>query len=152
MGEGGPLHSTSRFHEKVVSDDGKGLVGAFSSWLRRRAKSFAYAGRGLALICSSQPNFQIHLVISGCAIAASWFFQFSTTEWLIVLLTISFVLTIETVNSALEKMVDLCQPDFHPLAKDAKDLCAAAVLIASSGALIVGVILFAPRILRTLAG
>jgi diacylglycerol kinase len=113
---------------------------------------FVYAGRGFALLCLTQPNFRIHIAASLCATALGWSFQISAVEWLILVTTITVVLTVEAVNTALEKMVDLCHPDRHPAARDAKDLSAAAVLIASNGALIVGVILFGPRFVRLLTG
>ena len=79
-----------------------------------------------------------------------WFFAISTIEWLVLVVTITVVLTTEALNTVLEKVVDLYQPDRHPIARDAKDLAAAAVLVASTGALIVGVILFGPRLVRML--
>ena len=112
--------------------------------------SFVCAGRGLALLCLAQPNFRIHLFASFCAIALGWFFAISTIEWLVLVVTITVVLTTEALNTVLEKVVDLYQPDRHPIARDAKDLAAAAVLVASTGALIVGVILFGPRLVRML--
>jgi diacylglycerol kinase len=65
---------------------------------------------------------------------------------------IALVLCAEALNTALERTVDLIKPDRHPAARDAKDLAAAGVLIASAGSLIVGLILFVPRLLRLLFG
>jgi diacylglycerol kinase len=133
-------------------DKDRSVAAAFLSRVRRRAMSFVYAGRGLALLCLTQPNFRIHIAASLCAIALAWFFQMPAIEWLILVITITIVLSVEAVNTALEKMVDLCQSDRHPAARDAKDLSAAAVLIASAGALVVGVLLFGPRFVRLLTG
>jgi len=91
-------------------------------------------------------------VASFCAIALGWFFVISTIEWLVLVLTITVVLTAEGLNTVLEKVIDLYQPGRHPIARDAKDLAAGAVLVASTGALIVGVILFGPRLVRLLVG
>ena len=89
---------------------------------------------------------------SFCAIALGWFFVISTIEWLVLVLTITVVLTAEGLNTVLERVIDLHQPGRHPLARDAKDLAAGAVLVASTGALVVGVILFGPRLVRLLVG
>jgi len=131
---------------------GRFTAAVFFVWLRRRAMSFVCAGRGLALLCLSQPNFRIHLAASICTIALGWLFWISVIEWLILVLTIALVLTTEALNTVLEKTVDLCRPDRHPAARDAKDLSAAAVLIACTGALIVGIVLFGPRVARLLTG
>jgi diacylglycerol kinase len=131
---------------------GRFTLASFWVWLRKRAMSFVCAGRGVALLCLTQANFRIHIAASICAIALGWLFWISAIEWLILLLTIALVLTTEALNTVLEKTVDLCQPESHPAARDAKDLSAAAVLIASAGALIVGVILFGPRVARLLTG
>jgi diacylglycerol kinase (ATP) len=110
--------------------------------------SFFYAGRGFTLLCLTQPNFRFHLVAGFCAVALGWFFAISTIEWLVLVLTITVVLATEGLNTVLERLVDLYQPGSHPTVRDAKDLAAAAVLVASTGALIVGVILFGPRLVR----
>ena len=89
---------------------------------------------------------------SFCAIALGWFFVISTIEWLVLVLTITVVLTTEGLNTVLERVIDLYQPGRHPIARDAKDLAAGAVLVASTGALVVGVILFGPRLVRLLVG
>ena len=126
----------------------RSAAGALLSWLRGRAMSFIYAGRGFALLWLTQPNFRFHIAAAICAIALGWLFQISAIEWLILVVTITTVLTAEALNTGLEKVIDFCQPDLHPLARDAKDLSAAAVLVASTGALIVGSIIFIPRLLH----
>ncbi len=68
------------------------------------------------------------------------------------MVTITLVWSAEAFNTALERAVDLFQPDRHPFARDAKDLAAAGVLIASFGSLVVGVILFGPRLWRLFFG
>ena len=69
------------------------------------------------------------------------------TELAILLLTIGFVLVLEALNTALEALVDLASPEYHPLAKIAKDVAAAAVLIAAITAVLVGLVLLLPRLL-----
>ena len=68
-------------------------------------------------------------------------------EWLVLTLTIAIVLAAEGINTALEAVVDLASPDYHPLAKIAKDVGAGTVLLTAIAAVIVGLLLFLPRLL-----
>jgi diacylglycerol kinase len=89
-------------------------------------------------IGTPQWNFRIHLVAGLGAICLGCYFRISATEWLFLIA----VLCAEALNTALERTVDLIGPARQPVARDAKDLAAAGVLIASLCSLIVGVILF----------
>jgi diacylglycerol kinase (ATP) len=122
-----------------------------SNWIVRRLVSFRHAGRGLWLLISTQWNFRIHLLAAAIAIGLAVFFELTEFEWLILTVTIALVLVAEAVNTSLERLVDLHQPEIHPLARDAKDLAAAVVLITAVGALIVGILLFGPRLWHLLA-
>jgi diacylglycerol kinase len=115
-------------------------------WISCRAQSFRHAGRGLLLLCLTQWNFRVHLVAGIGAICLACYFRIAAIEWLFLIAAIALVLCAEALNTAIERTVDLLQPERHPFARDAKDLGAAAVLIASLLALIVGLIVFAPRI------
>ena len=114
----------------------------FSEWVKGRAQSFAHAGRGILLLCLTQWNFRIHLVAALVAVVLGFYFQIKAIEWLILVAAIALVLCAEALNTAIEHAVDLLEPKLHPLARGAKDLAAAAVLIASICAAIIGVILF----------
>jgi diacylglycerol kinase len=115
-------------------------------WISCRAQSFRHAGRGLLLLCLTQWNFRVHLVVGIGAICLACYFRIASIEWLSLIAAIALVLCAEALNTALERTVDLLEPERHPLARDAKDLGAAGVLIASLFALIVGLIVFGPRI------
>jgi diacylglycerol kinase len=115
-------------------------------WINRRAQSFRHAGRGLLLLCLTQWNFRVHLAAGTGAICLGCYFRLAAIEWLFLITAIALVLCTEALNTALERTVDLLEPKLHPLARDAKDLGAAAVLIASLVALIVGLIIFTPRL------
>lgn len=82
---------------------------------------------------------------------AAWL-QFSATEWALLVITIAGVWVTEGLNTAVEFVVDLVSPDYHQLAGWAKDVAAGAVLVASISAVIVGAILFVPRLLALLPG
>lgn len=115
--------------------------------LRKRADSFRYAFQGLADLLRSQPNARIHLAVAVAVAMAGFFFRISHMEWIAVVICIALVLALEAVNTALEYLTDLVSPDFHPLAGKVKDASAAAVLVAAAGALVVGIIIFLPKIL-----
>jgi diacylglycerol kinase len=121
-------------------------------WIIRRGQSFGHAFRGLLVLFLAELHFRIHLGAAALAIGLGFFFEISTVEWLILILTISGVLVAEAINSALERLVDLVRPERHPLARDVKDLAAGAVLLASIGAGLIGTIIFLPPLYRFLCG
>lgn len=115
--------------------------------LQKRFNSFKYAFNGLADLIRTQPNAQIHLIVFVAVLIAGFCLGLSNLEWILVFLTSAFVLCAEAFNTALEYLTDLTSPDFHPLAGKAKDVAAAAVLLAAIGAVIVGSIVFIPKLL-----
>jgi diacylglycerol kinase len=93
---------------------------------------------------ATQPNAWIHAVISVLVIAAGFWLQIGRVEWLAILLAIGLVWVAEFLNTALEAVVDLASPRQHRLAKIAKDVSAAAVVIAALTAVLVGVVALWP--------
>jgi diacylglycerol kinase len=112
----------------------------------RRATGFRAAFSGLRRLITSERHFQIHLVAATCAIILAAFLDFSRVEWTILILTIGMVLVAEGLNSAIERAIDITTPSFHPLAKASKDIAAAAVLIAAIISVIVGLVLYGPKL------
>lgn len=110
-----------------------------------RLASFTHALRGLRVFVS-QPNARIHLLAVVIVVGMGWWLQVSRGEWLALLLAMGMVLTAEALNTALELAVDRASPEWHPLARDAKDVAAAAVLMASVCAAVVGLVVFVPRL------
>jgi len=115
--------------------------------LKKRLKSFSYAFAGIADLFKTQPNAQIHLVVATCVIIAGFFFQISTSEWCVLVLTMALVLSAEGFNTAIEYLTDLVSPDHHPLAGKTKDVAAGAVLISAIAAVIVGLMIFLPKVM-----
>lgn len=109
--------------------------------------SFGFAIKGLVDLFRSQPNARFHLISAVAAIAAGLYFQISRTEWIATSFCIAMVLSLEAANTAIEYLTDLVSPDYHPLAGKAKDVAAAAVLLAAIGAVAVGCFIFLPKIL-----
>lgn len=111
-----------------------------------RLKSFKYAFNGLFDLVKTQPNARIHLLIASIVIVASIYFKISGVEWCILLLTIALVFAAEAFNTALEYLTNLVSPNYHPLAGKTKDVAAAGVLICAIIAILVGIIIFLPKI------
>lgn len=109
--------------------------------LRGLRASFGYALQGLRLAWRSQRNFRLEVYIAILAIGMALWLR---VELVPVLLLVALVLGLELANTALEAVVDLASPNFHPLAKAAKDVAAAAVLVVSLLAALIGLIMFVP--------
>jgi diacylglycerol kinase len=110
-------------------------------------QSFYYAFEGIKTAFKEEPNFKIHVLVTSLVLLLAILSKFSLGEWLILIFTISFVLVVELINTSLEEIVNLVRPEVHPLAKKAKDIMAAGVLIAATTAFIIGILLFAPKLL-----
>ncbi|MFZ5946044.1 MAG: diacylglycerol kinase family protein [Bacillota bacterium] len=111
----------------------------------RRNIKYAYAGIKYCIL--NEPHMRIHLLASLLSILLGYILEISLIEWILILLAICLVLVLEIVNTAVESIVDMYTKEFHPLAKTAKDLAAGAVLTAALCALIVGAVIFLPKII-----
>jgi diacylglycerol kinase len=110
--------------------------------LARRLKSFRFAYEGIKYALTTQPNMKIHFFISFVTLISALFFRLPVLHILFILLAITLMIVTELLNTAVEKTVDLAMPDSHPIAKIAKDVAAAAVLVAAVFAVAVGMIVF----------
>lgn len=119
---------------------------AFS--LKKRIKSFKFAFNGLWLLIRDEHNARIHLVVAILTIAAGFYFSITSFEWLILILTIGFVFVAEFFNSAIEAIADKVSEEKNPMIKKAKDLAAGGVLFAAILSIIVGLIIFGPKLLE----
>jgi diacylglycerol kinase (ATP) len=115
--------------------------------LRARARSFAFAFRGLAEMLRTQHNTWIHAAVTAGVFAAAFLLRVSPLEWAALALACMAVWIAEALNTALEFLADAAVPEFHAGVGRAKDVAAAAVLIASLGATAVGLFVFVPRLL-----
>lgn len=115
--------------------------------LIKRAKSFIHASRGLLLFLKTTHNAWIQLVLFLLAIALAIYFDIPSIEWALLVLAGGLVLSAEAFNTAIEIDMNLTSPEFHPYARDTKDVAAGAVLISSLTALVVGLIIFLPYII-----
>ena len=115
-----------------------------------RLRSFRYALRGVRTMLVSQHNAWIHAVATFAACGAGLLLGLSTLEWCAIVLAIVGVWTAEALNTALEFLCDVASPEFHPLVEKAKDVAAGAVVIAALGAVVIGVLVLGPPLLRLL--
>ncbi|HSN08016.1 MAG TPA: diacylglycerol kinase family protein [Hanamia sp.] len=116
----------------------------------RVIKSFGWAFNGLKDCILHEKNFRIQYILALLVVIAGIFFSLSATEWMIILLCFSVVLSFEIINSAIEKLCDLVSPDFNLTIKKVKDMSASAVLLSAIISLIIGCIIFLPRIFALL--
>ena len=115
--------------------------------LKRLIFGFGYAGRGIFSAFKSEQNFTIEIVFAIMAIIMGFVLKISMVEFAIIVLTIAVVLSFELVNTAIEYTVDMAMPEIHPLAKVAKDVSAGAVLVSAITSIIIGLIIFLPKLL-----
>lgn len=115
--------------------------------MKNRLKSFSHAFRGIRMTIGSEPNMRIHLVIAFCVIIAGIIFEIRLIEWLLCFLCFGLVMASEMVNTAIEKLVDLVSPEFHPIAGKVKDMASGAVLVTAIVSAVVGLAIFLPKII-----
>lgn len=118
--------------------------------LRKRLRSFKFAGNGIRLLIAHEHNAWIHCFAAVCVTIAGWSIGLSSIEWIAIVFAIAMVLAAEAVNSSIEALADLVSPGYNEAIKRTKDLAAGAVLILAIGASIIGLIIFVPKILALL--
>lgn len=110
-------------------------------------RGFGFAFKGLFYACKTQLNFRVHLFCAAIAITLGWYLKISSAEWLWIILSIGMVLLTEIINTAIELLVDLVSPDYNEKAGHIKDMCAAAVLVTAITALVIGIVIFLPKLI-----
>ncbi len=108
--------------------------------------SIKHAWDGLVYAFRTQPNFRFHMIAGAVVIPAGLYFNIGNLEWVIIAFTIMTVLLAETINTAIEQVVDLLTDKYHLNAKHAKDVSAGMVLVAAGFSIIIGLIIFVPYI------
>jgi diacylglycerol kinase (ATP) len=113
-------------------------------------ESFRCAFRGVWTLLVSQHNARIHLLATVFACGLGWLLGISLLEWCVIVVVIAVVWTAEALNTAFEFLCDVASPEFHPLIQKGKDIAAAAVLLSSIGAAVIGLLVFGPPLLHIL--
>lgn len=116
------------------------------SYFNDRVKAFGYAFSGILQAFRQETHLKLHLIIAILVIGLGFFFDLTKTDWIIILLSITLVISFEMFNSVIEKLCDIVLPEQHPKIKYIKDVAAGAVLVASLFALIAGLLVFLPYI------
>jgi diacylglycerol kinase len=121
-------------------------------WRKSRSlvQSVQYAYQGMWAAAWKERNFRIQVALFIGALFLAWGFQISRLELIIIIIVSGFVFSCEIINTAIETICDILHPSYHPVIRIAKDLSAAAVLVGSLMALIVGALIFIPAILSSL--
>jgi len=124
--------------------------GGYREALGGRVRGFRFAFAGIRYVLD-EPSFRVQLAIAFIVLIAAALLRVQPAEWLALILVSLAVLLMEMLNTAIEAVVDLASPQYDPLAKTAKDVAAGAVLVAVTGAVLVGAYIFLPHLAR-LAG
>jgi diacylglycerol kinase (ATP) len=118
----------------------------FPALLQRRAASFGHALRGLVAAWRTEVHLRLHGAATVAVLGLGWYVGLARWEWALVALAVGLVWSLELLNTAVEAVVNLVSPEWHPLAGRAKDVAAGAVLAGAAAALAVGLLVFGPRL------
>lgn len=114
-------------------------------------RSFGYASKGIVNLFKTEQNARFHIIVAAIAGILAYYMHFTRIEATILFFAITSVLSIEIMNTAIEKLLDLVHPENHKQIEFIKDALAGAVLIASIVAFVVGILLFYPHIADLIA-
>lgn len=117
-------------------------MGSFN--FRDRILSFKYAIKGIKTVLWAEHNFRIHLIAALIVVFIGFYLNVSHQDWLWLILAIALVLVTEMINTAIEQIVDLAEPNQNPLAGKIKDIAAGAVLISAITSAIIGIMILWP--------
>jgi diacylglycerol kinase (ATP) len=116
--------------------------------IKSRLESFGYAFRGIYILVKNEHNARVHLCAMIIVISIGFYVNINKIDWCLLIICIGMVIAAEAINGAIEYLADFVQPQFEPMIGKAKDLAAAAVLILSISAAIIGVLIFTPYLLK----
>lgn len=110
--------------------------------------TFVYAIEGIVTALKQERNMRFHAISAVIVIAFGLFFSITKIEWLFILVSIGGMFSLELLNTAIERVVDLVTNEYKPLAKQAKDIAAGAVFIFAIITLVIGIVIFSPYVLK----
>ena len=116
--------------------------------MQKVTKSFFYAFQGIISAVRAERNLKIHVCMTVIVLLISLWLTLSAVEWLFILMAICGVIALELLNTAIERVVDLVTEEYHPLAKQAKDIAAGAVLVYAFLSVVIGLIIFLPKLVN----
>jgi diacylglycerol kinase len=109
-------------------------------------KSFQFAFEGVLIEFKKGRNFRIQILAGALAVALGFYLGISSVEWIILIITVASVLILELMNTAIEEIVNIVSPEIRESAKIAKDVSAAAVMVAALASVFTGAIIFIPKL------
>lgn len=118
--------------------------------LVRFVQSFKYARQGLSYTFATQPNMRFHMLAAFIASILTLLLPLPVPHILFVIAAVTLVIICELINTAVETVIDLVSPEYHPLAKITKDVAAAAVLVSAFFAVVTGILVFAPLLIQVM--
>lgn len=118
--------------------------------MKKIRNSFKYAIEGIWTSFKTERNMKIHIFIMILVIIAGIILKINKSEWIICIILFAIVIGSELFNTSIETIVDMVMPEKNEKAKIAKDVSAGAVLVVAIGAVIIGLVIFVPRILNIL--
>lgn len=110
--------------------------------MRALLRSFKFAWKGIKLAFKGERNFKVGLICTAIVVVLGFLRHITRTDWMVLMLCCGIVLALEMVNSAIEAVVDLAAPQYHQLAKRAKDIAAGAVMLFAIFTVVIAGILF----------
>jgi len=116
--------------------------------MKKRANSFKYAFIGTYEGLKSQWNFKFHLLAACVVIALGFYFEVNKIEWCILLICCALVISLELINTAIELLCDFVEPNKNEKIRIIKDISAAGVLVSAIIALVIGGIVFVPKMIE----
>ena len=116
--------------------------------IKRLINSFGYATKGIISVYKTEQNILIHTIIAIIVLCLAFYFKVSSIESCILALSIGLVIAFEIINTAIEYTIDMAMPNIHPMAKLAKDSSSGAVLITAITSIVIGLIIFIPKIME----
>lgn len=131
----------------MSTKDNKNNKHTYNGYFKNHNK-FAVAFKGIATVLKEESSFRYQTLIFFLVVSLGFILHITAKEWISIILSTMLVLSLEIMNTSIENIVDLVSEDYHPLAGKIKDIAAGAVLLASIGAVLVGIIIFYPRILE----
>ncbi|MBI2327294.1 diacylglycerol kinase [Candidatus Curtissbacteria bacterium] len=121
-------------------------MGHRDSFFKHQIVSFSYAIEGIIYSFKKGTHFKIQTLAAVAAVIAAVIYKISYIEWLTIILISSAILAAEAINTGIEETGDVLHPEHHPRVKLAKHCAAGGVLILSIAAVIIGAIIFLPKI------
>ena len=139
-------HATGSFNGATGHQKLKRMEKKKFSW-KERGNSFTYAWAGIKAVFRTEHNTWIHLGLTVAAMLLGFWLHISRGEFLVLIVIMTMVWTAEIFNTAIEKTMDFISTERHPQIKLVKDLAAAAVLLTALAALVVGALIFIPKLI-----